>query len=234
MKKNLPVCLAVFAFLSTGNAQTCKVLAPGLVGSYEGECKSDKAHGKGKAQGEDSYEGEFRSGYPDGTGKYTWKNKDWFLGAWKKGSREGQGEMHYLRADGSDSTVTGFWKKDRYIGKYEKPYAIIAQSSKISSVRVNNNNSNSINQVSINIQSLSGGASTMNGMIQKMKISSVDILKGSYLRQLDIDNQLKISRSVFSGVLYPFRAVFRIAGSESVEIEFFEAGNWEIDVNILN
>lgn len=63
--------------------------------SYSGECKDNKAHGKGKAAGQDIYEGEFKAGYPEGKGLYIWKTGDWFEGNWKKGIREGVGEMHF-------------------------------------------------------------------------------------------------------------------------------------------
>ena len=72
----------------------CKVLLDSLKGSYDGDCKSGKASGNGKAVGINSYEGEFKNGLPEGKGKYTWSNGDYYYGSWKKGQKEGKGELH--------------------------------------------------------------------------------------------------------------------------------------------
>ena len=52
----------VFLFLSfTAYSQTCEVDKESLKGTYTGDCKKNKAHGKGKAVGMDTYEGEFKN-----------------------------------------------------------------------------------------------------------------------------------------------------------------------------
>ena len=102
------------------SAQDCKVKVTALEGKYEGGCKKDFADGTGKAIGEDSYEGSFKAGYPNGKGKYTWKSGDWFDGYFKNGALEGEGIMH-IRSSKNDSIVTGFWKNNVYTGQYEKP-----------------------------------------------------------------------------------------------------------------
>src|SRR6266852_3028718 len=104
-------------------AQDCSVTLPALTGKYDGECKNGKAEGTGKVVGDDSYEGTFKAGLPDGKGKYTWKNGDSYDGQWTKGLKNCDGVMRYKLAE-KDSIVTGFWKKDKYIGLYEKPYVI--------------------------------------------------------------------------------------------------------------
>ena len=40
-------------------AQNCKVLMSSIAGTYEGGCEKDKANGRGKSSGTDSYEGNF-------------------------------------------------------------------------------------------------------------------------------------------------------------------------------
>jgi hypothetical protein len=103
----------------------CTVAMPSLSGSYTGECKKGLANGKGMAKGIDSYEGEFRKGYPEGSGKYHWADGTYYEGNWKQGMRDGLGKMIY-----PDSTVTGYWREDKYIGKkLIVPYEIITNRS---------------------------------------------------------------------------------------------------------
>lgn len=72
-------------------SQECIVISEALKGKYEGGCEKGKAHGNGKAIGMDSYEGEFRNGFPDGKGMYIWKDGHYFIGRYKKGIKEGRG-----------------------------------------------------------------------------------------------------------------------------------------------
>ena len=59
----------------------CQVIVPALYGHYEGECQNGKAHGRGKAVGQDMYEGEFANGFPNGKGIYTWTDEASFDGS---------------------------------------------------------------------------------------------------------------------------------------------------------
>lgn len=103
----------------------CNVAMPKLSGIYKGDCKKGLAHGKGVAKGIDSYEGEFRKGYPEGSGTYHWADGTSYEGSWKLGMRDGMGTMVY-----SDSTVAGYWREDIYIGKkLIVPYEIITSRS---------------------------------------------------------------------------------------------------------
>ena len=74
----------------------CKVLLDSLKGTYTGECKNGKANGTGKAVGINTYDGEFKNGLPEGKGKYTWSNGDYYFGSWKKGQKDGKGELHHF------------------------------------------------------------------------------------------------------------------------------------------
>lgn len=95
--------------------EDCRVLLDDIAGSYEGDCHKRKAHGVGKAIGKDTYEGEFKKGYPDGKGKYTWINGDYYEGTFVKGKREGEGKMVYASVN-ADSVLTGYWEDDLYQG----------------------------------------------------------------------------------------------------------------------
>ena len=121
MKKGL---LLIFTLLTVSliyaQQNSCKVLLPAISGSYSGGCKNGLAHGKGKAQGTDSYEGQFIKGLPSGSGTYIWENGSYYEGQWKNGMREGIGKMVL-----SDSITAGYWKNDKYIGAEPfKPYSI--------------------------------------------------------------------------------------------------------------
>ncbi len=100
--------------------QSCRVLLPNISGTYSGDCKNGLADGRGTAQGVDKYYGQFDKGLPEGKGTYTWADGSYYEGQWKQGMREGKGKMVY-----KDSTITGYWRTDKYIGqKLVAPYKI--------------------------------------------------------------------------------------------------------------
>ena len=114
MKIRLIILLSLFISCNSVNAQQkeCKVTVPALSGTYSGGCRNGLAHGKGTAQGIDFYEGQFSKGVPSGKGLYRWKDGPYYEGEWVNGLREGKGKMVY-----SDSTITGYWKNDKYVGE---------------------------------------------------------------------------------------------------------------------
>jgi hypothetical protein len=116
-KRIIGILFFLFAFSLTLRSQdSCKVLLPALQGTYQGDCKRGLAHGDGYAVGKDKYKGHFKKGYPDGMGTYVWADGSIYTGAWKMGKREGEGSFTFW-IDGHDSTLTGLWKDDEYIGK---------------------------------------------------------------------------------------------------------------------
>jgi hypothetical protein len=213
-------------------AQNCTVTVDALKGSYEGGCNNGKAEGKGKAIGEDSYEGEFKEGLPNGRGKYTWKNGNWYDGNWNKGVKEGRGTMVYVLSDARDSVIEGYWKKDRYTGKYEKPYVIYSKTIHITGISCRKLN-NSRDQVNVLLGSETGNTNTSfsGGASPKPEITDITIISGTYIRKT-IDNTLakKIDYG-FEDVTFPFRAIFTI-GMDTFEIEIFEPGKWMVDVRM--
>ena len=114
----------IFCCFTSLAQQACEVKLKDIRGVYTGDCSNDKANGKGKSVGVDEYEGEFKDGYPEGKGMYTWKDGHYFIGFFKKGNKEGKGDMYYESAKGDDSVITGFWKKDKYIGEYEQQFIV--------------------------------------------------------------------------------------------------------------
>lgn len=98
----------------------CKVSVPEINENYSGECRKGLAHGYGTATGIDRYEGTFTKGMPDGKGTYTWASGKYYEGEWKKGLKTGRGKM----VD-HDSTLTGYWKENKFLGTIlPTPYKI--------------------------------------------------------------------------------------------------------------
>ncbi len=119
------VSLIVSLFISIIFAQDdCKVLLPKISGSYTGSCKKGLANGQGEAIGVDHYKGDFKKGYPDGIGTYTWQTGETYVGKWVKGLRNGEGQYTFKYMN-RDSVQSGQWKDDKYIGKVAlAPYVV--------------------------------------------------------------------------------------------------------------
>ncbi|MDP4290838.1 MAG: hypothetical protein Q8908_07130 [Bacteroidota bacterium] len=122
MKTNALLVLLLF-LIPNLFAQECKVLKTEISMSYQGDCKNGLAHGKGVARGQDSYEGEFRKGLPDGTGTYVWATGAMYKGEWRRGLRDGKGTYVWHSMNG-DSTLVGVWHQDKYEGTGILPYRI--------------------------------------------------------------------------------------------------------------
>jgi hypothetical protein len=114
--KTLWILLILFSGSILYAQEECKVLMPEISGSYTGKCKKGLANGKGIAVGTDTYEGRFSKGLPNGIGKYTWADGRVYEGSWGAGEKDGKGKMIYPPEQG-DSIVSGYWKKDEYVGK---------------------------------------------------------------------------------------------------------------------
>ena len=129
----LTVLLAGFYLYPTNVFAQCEVFLESIKGTYDGGCKKGKADGFGKAVGTDTYEGEFKKGLPHGKGTYIWANGNVFKGMFKKGEKEGEGELVFKTAI-ADSTITGYWLDDEYIGKEPYPYKLMQKDFNIASV----------------------------------------------------------------------------------------------------
>lgn len=202
--------------------QDCMVLKPEIAGKYMGKCKDGLAHGKGKAQGNDTYMGQFSKGLPHGMGTYTWANGDSYVGAWERGYRNGEGTFKF-NSNGNDSTLTGLWEKDEYIGPIPpKPHVI----NSVSVERYTFSKSIGIkNRVLINLY--------QNGM-----------------RNLGIDNFMIVSSSGtvtslgqstgFENIIFPVTIKVNYSTLNKIrtvmvyvifEFEIFEPGDWVVDIH---
>jgi hypothetical protein len=211
-------------------SQQCEVETKNLIGTYSGECKKGKAHGKGIAKGTDMYDGEFKSGLPDGPGTYTWNNKNFFAGKYVKGLREGKGVMTYKKEKGQDSVVEGFWKKDIYYGKYEKPWEVFTRTGSVKEVNTEyfTDDNHLIKIVAANT---TGGSTNIGGVFPRATISNIIILKGSYDHMTTLDLNSRSTETKLVNVSFPFRAKIQME-REEIEMEFFEPGRYHVTISV--
>jgi len=223
------IVFLLFSF--TAYSQTCEVDKESLKGTYVGDCKKNKAHGKGKAVGIDTYEGEFKNGIPDGQGRYTWNNKNVFEGKYLKGLREGKGKMIMKRDGAQDSVVEGFWKKDAYVGKNEKPWIVHGKTGSVRDVEVEYT-PDPLARIKIVVSNTTGGAQTSSGAtMPRYTVDYVQVLKGHYERLTSLESHLKSTETTIIEVIFPFRIKLNI-GTEEVELEFFESGSYTVNISI--
>ncbi|MFN8250403.1 MAG: hypothetical protein U0V75_00880 [Ferruginibacter sp.] len=221
MKKIFLLLLSAISFnILQAQNSTCTVMPDSLKGSYDGECSSGKANGFGKAKGADSYEGNFKNGYPDGKGKYTWKNGNFYDGSWKKGLKEGQGVMHILTKN-RDSVITGFWKKDNYKGLYEEPYKIIEMGSAVSYKNIQL--LQSTNRRSIYVSMRTGALGVAN-------VETYQVMEG-YFQRTNVTSGMSQTQAIeFQDVQFPFRLRFTGIDKGVIDIQFFEAAEWKVEI----
>lgn len=216
--------LITFAVINTQAQSDCAVNLESIKGIYTGACNNGKANGNGKSVGTDTYEGAFLNGFPEGNGMYTWKDGHYFIGNFKKGKINGEGKMYYEAANGQDSIITGFWKNDKYVGQYEKPFKVIDQSSRISKLDIRMARGGKANgQISISSTRL--GAEVYTTPV----ITDVQTMSGQYLSktasQLTKSSVLRVQQ-----IIFPFRARFVYASGDVFEVIFNEAGDYDIEV----
>ena len=244
MKTLLFLCTALL-LVTCLPAQPCIVTVNALKGSYKGDCRKGKADGMGTATGTDTYTGNFKNGYPDGEGKYTWKNGSTYDGFWKNGLFDGKGTLSKIDDSKTDSliVITGFWKKGQYTGKYEKPYVVTPLTNNISDINIRKLNTGRA-EIILNVKSItSGGTSLSNPIIPKPQLTDIQYIEGRFDQQAnDETSSLATNKYTLRGVKFPFHAIltFETTGTsaklhvEKIEVEILESNNWFIQVSIDN
>lgn len=111
----LVVLLSVFAVATF--AADCKVNDSDISGEYVGDCVNGLAHGKGRAKGRDTYEGEFKQGKKHGDGKYVWPVGPIYQGSYFDDRRNGFGTLTIPRSvhNTNNNSGKGKWIGDSYV-----------------------------------------------------------------------------------------------------------------------
>lgn len=179
---------------------------------------------------ETNYVGDQKNGQPDGKGVLTDTIGNVFKGSFKKGKKEGYGELTIKNAIGKDSTIIGYWKKDQYLGLYEFPYKILSKSYMISNATVTYEPANpSGNIIEVSVESVSGGSATLAGEMPKPTLTEHVFNKGSFQEMFARTNQQKRNVYIFQNVMFPVTAMFKF-GNEDITVELNETKNYKLTV----
>ena len=244
MKKSLLLFVSI-SLVTVILSQSCIVSVDSLKGEYTGRCRNGKANGFGTAIGVDSYTGNFKNGYPDGEGKYTWKNGTWYDGNWKEGLFDGNGTYSKIDENKSDSAtlVTGFWQAGKYKSKFQKPYSITSLTNGINDASVRKIGDTKA-EITITVTGTTSGASSIYvPVLPKPKLISIELVQGLFQYRIDNETSPVINRYTLRNVTFPFYAIltFETTGTnpmplpvEKIKIELSELSNWYVQVKIDN
>jgi len=245
MKNGLLLFFVSFASIPVILSQPCSVSVDSLKGQYTGSCKNGKANGFGNAVGVDSYTGDFKNGYPDGDGKYTWKNGTWYNGKWKAGLFEGNGTFNKIDSNRPDSAtlITGFWQAGKYMGKYREPYSVVGLTNGISDVTARKIGDTKA-EITIAVKSTTaGGSSLYRALLPKPQLVGMEIIEGRFQQRADNESSTLTNIYTLRNVTFPFHVVltFETTGTnprplplEKIKVEIREIANWYINVTIDN
>ena len=223
----VPLFLFTVQFAAAQN-DDCKVLLDSIKGTYTGDCSNGKANGSGKSVGAHTYEGDFKAGWPEGKGKYTWPNGDYYYGGWKKGLKEGKGQLHRFE-NGKETLITGYWKKGNYRGEYENPYVINNTTSDIGRVEVTKLNDRDFT-LTITVESLSAGTGFASPPGNTTMMTGLQVNRGSFVsKSANLLNNKEVT--ILRGIIFPFRAVMNF-GNTMIDIEIFDQGAWDMRIPI--
>lgn len=193
-------------------------------------CHLNNLNAQTKTQTATTYVGDQKNGQPDGIGVMTDTSGNVFKGSFKKGKKEGYGELKYRTIFDKDSTLVGYWKKDQYVGFFEYPYKIISKSYMVSNANITTEPANpSGNIIEVSVESVSGGSATLSGEMPKPTLTEHIFNKGSFQEMFPRTNQQKRNSYIFQNVIFPIQAVFKFGG-EDVTVELNETKNYKITV----
>ena len=193
------------------------------------------------------YTGQFKEGYPDGTGKYTWKNGNWYDGEWKRGVCEGKGTLHQGGTDMAGHEFAGYWHGGVYLGAESKPYIIHFMTGRISDVNIAKGHGSIPGDIIITVYDIinsagtldagngsaqsSGSSKAMGGIIPKQRLSDIQVQAGTYTNMVaDESSSHYNNKYKLFGVVFPIHMTLHFE-NEEVDIEIIEMGKWDIYVN---
>ena len=217
------VIISLLVINSTNGQTSCKVKKEELSISYIGKCKKGYAHGKGEAKGvEDFYAGNFKKGLPHGFGVYTWGNGNTYKGSFVKGKMDGKGVLSLVKPLGGIDIKSGYFKRNKYLGKYKSPYRVISKRE-VQNVYFQENPkkiTGELHEIIIKIKTRGGYVSPV------LNISDAN---GS-------NTIRRNGNTVFTNVKFPCNKIeisFTHDGfSSRVVLDVYKEGNWIIEITI--
>jgi len=202
--------------------EKCKVLKEDIVGEYIGSCKKGLANGHGMSKGENKYDGEFKSGLPNGDGTMMYANGGRYIGEWKKGLRHGVGK-YIFNLDGKDSIADGKWKNDAYLGALPKKEYEITLKRSVSRYVIRKDDKSSFNRIKIVVK---------NGGETVRPPQNINGSSGAIYRNWDNVIFENVSQFPFTcNMRYTMRSKLG-GGSYDVEFNFkiLEPGDWTVEL----
>jgi hypothetical protein len=230
MKCFLPAVVLVFLSNIIVSAQDCKVSLENLKGTYTGDCKGNKANGKGIATGMDKYEGSFLSGLPEGDGVYTWANGNIYRGTFLKGLKNGKGSLVYRRTGLPDSVIVGYWKKDIYQGENEFPYRIYSRSKGLATVEVEYVR-DTLCELKFIVSISTIGPDLLGNERVKPKVDDIQMIHGTHGILSATPDQMAKTETLINDLTFPSRMRVFI-DNDDMEIEFKEKGSYIVRILI--
>ena len=209
-------------------SQECKVNTPLFNERYEGECKKERAHGKGEAWGRYHYKGEFTKGSVTGNGTLLFAADSTYNGAVQDGLREGKGEMVYKvkTKEGAvqDSIVKGYWSGDYYRGKSYRTYRLNNMSFASYDISPS---SVSGNILSFEVSSTTGIPSNGNGIyVASLNVKTADnnnVTK--FISSFDSNNTSYTTIQISS---FPALLEGKLTNGDTFELHLYKSANWKI------
>lgn len=204
-------------------AQTkCKVLDPGINGTYIGKCRNGLAHGYGSAEAKNKYEGRFKNGVPHGKGIYTWANGDVYTGSWQKGIQHGQGVYTY-KENGELKVKNGIWRKGEYVRDIPVKPFIVGQITNLERYSIKRLGEG--NRVMVRFLYMGRHGYVPNDFDFKV-LSGVGVTEGlnTGYEEVSFPTKIRIRYTVPDKLGQGLRIPVRF------EVEIVEPGNWEISL----
>lgn len=216
---------------SQDSTHTCNVLMESIKGTYTGECKKGLANGKGESAGVFKYTGSFKNGFPNGKG-ILYGDNFFFDGTFQNGLKEGKGELHYLRAEKSDSIIKGYWSADIYRGKTYKTYETDAVS-KFDKVDISASNEIG-NRITIEIATTSAAMEDRltrpHSSITLTELMSVKLR--SLLKLLSTNESPLKSSWTFEITEFPITLRGELSNGQNFTLELYKAATWTFRIFI--
>lgn len=235
MKIFITLCLIILqiSYTSAQTATECKVELASIAGNYTGDCKKGFAEGKGEAKGKHRYIGAFKYGLPNGNGEYYFCDSIYYIGNFQDGLKEGKGEMHYKRTGKADSIVKGYWSADEYRGTKYITYKFYSnQLFDSNDIQPSDKTGNTI---TFNISTRTGAP---DGTSTSIYGGSGNVLTLTELFSPDGDQVIRVRMNetasrftvIYQVNKFPIKLTGMLSNGRTFDLELYKAARWTINL----